>query len=178
MNPLPPLPGSPPTPAPHKAIPLQRGIPLTPPGQGLPFSTKKLKSLDGAKHDPNPVGLPLPTDKGIALGAKKNSLEDVKKASAMMEGFFLSMLFKEMQKTVPKGGLLDGGFAEEVFRSMMYDQLGEEAAKGGGLGLGKMVMEQLAPLAAQGGLTPEQTTAVFGNTQVPLNMDEKVNDAR
>ena len=178
MNPLPPLPGLPPTPAPHQAIPLQRGIPLTPPGQGLPFKSKKLNSLNGAKSDPNPLGLPLPPDKGIARGPKNNSPEDVKKAASMMEGFFLSMLFKEMQKTVPKGGLLDGGFAEEVFRSMMYDQLGEEAAKGGGLGLGDMMLEQLAPLAAQGGLTPEQTTAVFGNTQVPLNMDEKVNDAR
>lgn len=40
-----------------------------------------------------------------------------------------------MRKTVPKGGYLNGGNAEEIYKGMMDDKLSEQMAKTGGSGI-------------------------------------------
>jgi Rod binding domain-containing protein len=73
---------------------------------------------------------------------------------------------KEMQKTVPKSGLMDGGKSEEFFRDMMYDHMGEEMARGQGLGMARLIEAQLL------GVTVDQAARIYANAQVPAKKDE------
>ncbi len=109
-----------------------------------------------------PGALPL-EERVLSLNGvdRNNDPKEIKKAAQMMEGFFLSMLLKEMDKTIPRTGLMDGGTAEEFFREMLYDKMGEDMARAGGIGLGDMITRQLT------GTGPRQAAAIYG-AQVPF----------
>ena len=65
------------------------------------------------------------------------------------EGFFLSMLMKEMRAAIPKNGLFSGGRGEEVFTDVLDQRVTEAAAKHGkGLGIAKMIVDHYRRLAA------------------------------
>jgi flagellar protein FlgJ len=59
------------------------------------------------------------------------------------ESIFLNMVFKEMRKTIPDGGLIPKDTGTEIFEDMYYEELSKEVSnKGDGLGLAKMLYEQ------------------------------------
>lgn len=74
-------------------------------------------------------------------GARPEGLEE---AVASFEAFFLNFLLQSMRKTVPKGGIIDLGFAGETYTGMLDQALSEEMAKAGGIGLGKLLIDQLS----------------------------------
>ena len=77
-----------------------------------------------------------------ASGDDRRALEE---AAASFEALFLQHLLQSMRKTVPKSGLIDTGFAGETFLAMLDDALAQEMAKAGGIGLAKILLDQLAP---------------------------------
>ncbi len=73
-------------------------------------------------------------------GVKDRKLMD---ACVELESIFVARMFKEMRKNLGKTGWLDGGFAEEIFQDMLYDEYSKELSKNSNLGLAKMVYTQL-----------------------------------
>ena len=61
-----------------------------------------------------------------------------------LESVFVNMMFKQMQSTVEKTGLTDGGFGEEIYNDMLTEKYAEEATKGSGLGLAQVMYKQLS----------------------------------
>ena len=61
-----------------------------------------------------------------------------------LESVFVNMMFKQMQSTVEKTGLTDGGFGEEIYNDMLTEKYSEEATKGSGLGLAQVMFKQLS----------------------------------
>jgi Rod binding domain-containing protein len=61
-----------------------------------------------------------------------------------MESIFVARMLKEMKKTVPKGEMLHGGYAEEMFEDMLYDEYSMSVSKTSNLGLAKMLYSQLS----------------------------------
>lgn len=61
-----------------------------------------------------------------------------------LEAVFVNMMFKQMQSTVEKSGLTDGGFGEEIYNDMLVEKYSEEATKGSGLGLAQVMFKQLS----------------------------------
>jgi Rod binding domain-containing protein len=60
-----------------------------------------------------------------------------------MESLLVGKMLKEMRKTVEKTGLINGGFAEEIFEDMLYDEYAMSLSKNSNLGMGKMLYDEL-----------------------------------
>jgi peptidoglycan hydrolase FlgJ len=60
-----------------------------------------------------------------------------------MESLFVAKMLKEMRNTVHKTGWIDGGFAEEIFQDMLYDEYALSLSKNSSLGLSKMLYDEL-----------------------------------
>lgn len=89
---------------------------------------------------------PAGAGSGIALregdSARKAAL---KKAVEEFEALFINEMMKSMRATIQKSSLFDGGNAEEIYNSMMDSELSRFMASSGGIGLGKVLMDQIAP---------------------------------
>jgi flagellar protein FlgJ len=59
-----------------------------------------------------------------------------------MEALFISHLMKEMRNTVPEGGLMDGGNAEEITTSLLDAETARSISSGRGIGIADMLYEQ------------------------------------
>ncbi len=79
-----------------------------------------------------------------AEGAKESKdREALKEVCQEFESIFLSMLFKEMKKTVPVGGLMPNSTATKIFEEMYIDEISKEISKKEeGFGIAKMLYEQ------------------------------------
>lgn len=67
----------------------------------------------------------------------------LRKACADMEGVFLAQLFAQLRETVPHDGIVDGGTGEEMFSSMMDENVAAAAARQQTRGLGVALYHQL-----------------------------------
>ena len=76
-------------------------------------------------------------------GMKTHDDEEIKRVSKNFEAIFMRMLFKEMRNSVQKSGILGNSQAMDFFETMRDDQLSEQLANSGGLGIGNMVYEKL-----------------------------------
>ena len=104
-----------------KMVPLEtRPFPTT-----LPAESRQLKSIANTARNPQ----------------NKAALADV---CQKLEALFIHHLMKEMRATVDKSGLIDGGPGEEIFTSMLDNQMAIEASAAGGIGLAKILFEQLS----------------------------------
>ena len=61
-----------------------------------------------------------------------------------MESIFVARMLKEMRNTIHKSKLLHGGFAEEIFEDMLYDEYALKLSRSSNLGLAKMLYEELS----------------------------------
>lgn len=86
---------------------------------------------------------PLAGNKALAAadGAKNSP---ARRAAALQEfeHYFLLTMLKEMRKTAPGTGLLDGGQGTAFFREMLDDALSAEMAKSGQFGIAKSIEAQ------------------------------------
>ncbi|KKL12837.1 hypothetical protein LCGC14_2531770 [marine sediment metagenome] len=69
---------------------------------------------------------------------------DLYKASVEFESIFIKQMLNVMRKTVDKSGFLDGGFAEEIFEDMLYDDYAKKMAENASFGLANLLYEQLS----------------------------------
>jgi flagellar protein FlgJ len=70
-------------------------------------------------------------------------MSKLEKSCQDFESVFTSKLLEVMRKTVPQNGLVNGGRAEEIFTGLMDEELARLIADGNGLGVGKMMFEQM-----------------------------------
>ncbi|MBN1699482.1 MAG: rod-binding protein [Spirochaetales bacterium] len=75
-------------------------------------------------------------------GNKKNG--KLYKACREFEAIYIKQMLDVMRKTVNKTGLLDGGFAQDVFEDMLYDEYAKKMAENAGFGLSDALYKQLS----------------------------------
>jgi len=69
----------------------------------------------------------------------------LRQACQDFESVLLSQLIKSMRKTVPQSdSMLYGGFSEDIYRSMMDEEIARNIARGPGLGLAEILYGQLS----------------------------------
>ena len=61
-----------------------------------------------------------------------------------MESLLVGKMLKEMRNTVPKTGWMHGGFAEEIFEDMLYDEYAMSLSRNSNLGMAKMLYNELS----------------------------------
>ena len=69
--------------------------------------------------------------------------ENLKKVCSQFEAIFLSYLFRQMKKTIPESGFLKEEFSSKIYEEEFYDTIAEKVAEAGGLGLAKILFNQL-----------------------------------
>lgn len=72
------------------------------------------------------------------------SLKKLKSLSREFESFFFKEVISAMRKTVPKNTLINGGHAEEIYRSMLDDKLAVNMADRGGSGIADAMYNRLS----------------------------------
>jgi flagellar protein FlgJ len=99
----------------------------------------------------NVIGL---TQSSLPDGAKTAALskkmkeraakeEKLKKACADFESIFIYNMLQKMRSTVPKSGLLEGMQGKDTYNSMVDQKVAEDLAGSGGMGLQKMLFDQI-----------------------------------
>jgi len=81
--------------------------------------------------------------KGHQKDESKQDEKKLKEACAEFESLFIYQLMKQMRKTIVKSGLTGGGKGEEIFTSMMDEELSKQMSSRQGLGLKDVLIEQL-----------------------------------
>lgn len=69
--------------------------------------------------------------------------EELMDACREFEAYFVEQLMKQMQKTVIKSELTEESETESYFKEMLYQEYAAEASKGQGVGIAKMMYEQM-----------------------------------
>lgn len=80
------------------------------------------------------------------LNAVRQSQDETKlqKVCQDFESIFVNMLMKNMRSTVSEGGFIEKSHAREMFEGMLDEEISKEISKGQGIGLAKMMQEQLS----------------------------------
>jgi peptidoglycan hydrolase FlgJ len=74
----------------------------------------------------------------------KEDLQKIKKACKDFESIFTYQLLKTMRQTIPKSSTVGNITGKETYNMLMDQKVAEDlASKGNGLGLQKMLFEQL-----------------------------------
>lgn len=76
-------------------------------------------------------------------GAADTSKKETQKAAREFEAMFASLMLKSMRSTVGKDPLTGGGQGEEIYRSLLDQEYASIMASGDGLGLAKIIEQQL-----------------------------------
>ena len=104
-----------------------------------------------------------PESAGKAPGVKKIDEGKLKKACEDFESIFISQMLKEMRKSIPKSGLLDGGSEQDAYLSLFDEAFSKSMAQGGGIGLGKILYQNIMNQGKPRDLGPaERSTAAQG----------------
>lgn len=91
-----------------------------------------------------PVNDPSQRLRTVAKGlSSEKQKAEIKKVSREFEALFVGMMMKSMRATVGKDTLTGGGHGEEVYRSLLDQEYANAAAQGGGLGLARLIEQQL-----------------------------------
>ncbi len=75
--------------------------------------------------------------------AQKDSQEGIREAARQLEAIFSQQLMKSMRATVPKGGMMDAGFAGQLFSEWQDAEFAGLSARSGQLGLAEILAKQL-----------------------------------
>ena len=119
-------------------------------GFGKAFSVNSPSNLDnlqnyltGASLGHSSVSLNSIRHLNPLTGTPTYSSTELKKVSKNFESIFLRMMFKEMRDSVQKSDLFPDSKTMGLFESMSDDQLSDTLSAAGGIGLGKMIYQQL-----------------------------------
>lgn len=69
---------------------------------------------------------------------------ELENASKQFESLLLNFMIREMRATVPESTLFPPSMAEEIFTDMMDQQISGEMAQHGGIGIARMIFNQLS----------------------------------
>ncbi len=82
--------------------------------------------------------------KGISKSTDTPKERKLREACAGFEALMLKQILSLARQSVPKSGLLDGGYGEEMFQSIQDDQMAQKMAGSSGVGFGEMLYRQLS----------------------------------
>ena len=68
------------------------------------------------------------------------------KAAQDFESVFLGQMVAQMYTGLDAQGPFGGGFAEETYRSLLYQELGRQMAAGGGVGIADAVYAEMVKM--------------------------------
>ncbi|HUJ61684.1 MAG TPA: rod-binding protein, partial [Kofleriaceae bacterium] len=91
--------------------------------------------------------------------------DDAHVAAKQLEAFFLRQFLSEARPE--GGGALDGGFAGDTFKQMFDEQIADQMAKAGGMGLADVFAKQLEK-AAHGGAPQFQAQHAVAPIETPV----------
>ncbi len=75
---------------------------------------------------------------------QQEALKRLHEAATQFEGVFMQMVMDAMQETVPKDSVFGQESAsEETWQSMLNDERSQAIAQNGGLGIGRVLEEQM-----------------------------------
>jgi len=74
----------------------------------------------------------------------ETSDQQLQATCAQMESLFLNHLLAKMRSTIEKTDLFGGGRSEEMYTSMLDSEIARNLAEAGGIGLAKVLRQQLA----------------------------------
>ena len=72
------------------------------------------------------------------------------KAAQEFEAVFLSQMLQPMFDGLKTDGTFGGGFAEEIYRGLMLENIGREMAASGGIGLSDAVLAEMVRMQGDG----------------------------
>lgn len=75
---------------------------------------------------------------------KKPRNEKLWNACVEAESLFVGKMLKEMKSAVHKSEWLHGGYAEDIFEDMLYDEYALKVSKNSDFGMAKMLYEELS----------------------------------
>ncbi|MCP3178419.1 rod-binding protein [Desulfuromonas sp. KJ2020] len=78
-----------------------------------------------------------------AKNVKRDDPEALKKTCQEFEAIFLASMFKAMRQSVPQGGIIEKGNADEIYQSLLDQEIATQAAKGQGMGIAEVLYRQL-----------------------------------
>ena len=81
--------------------------------------------------------------KNVLKNNPKSSRE-LQIAAQDFEAVLLNMVLKAMWKTIPESDLFEKNSATEIYEGLMHSSLSEEMASNGGLGIAKVLAQQLS----------------------------------
>ncbi len=90
------------------------------------------------------IGNQPATLKPTGQSADMNKNGKLRKACAEFESIILEKFLTMARESVPKSGLLDGGFAEDMFRSMHDQEMSRQMSREAGMGFGEMLYRQIS----------------------------------
>ncbi len=112
------------------------------PGQSFPDQLREeFNNTLSGKVSSSEVRMPHNIKEEIAADPYRKKLFD---ASGEFESIFVKMMLKEMKSTVHKSGLIDGGYAEEIFEDMLYDEYSKNLSANSSLGLAEQIYQSLS----------------------------------
>lgn len=83
------------------------------------------------------------SNSSIADAATTQKNAEIRQLSEEFEALFLGMVLKSMRDSVQKSGLIDGGNAENIYRSMLDDEYAKQMATQHHTGLADKIAEFL-----------------------------------
>jgi len=92
----------------------------------------------------DPLSIQPPRFKVTADPADTRDNGRLRKACADFEAIILEKILELGRKTTIKSGLMDGGFAEEMYQSIHDHELAERMSGGHGMGFGEMLYRQIS----------------------------------
>lgn len=87
--------------------------------------------LDMPRLQMSHVPTPAVTNRKLEEGARE------------FEGIFISQMLESAWSTVPTDGMTGGGMGEEIFRSLMIQDIGQQMSRQGGIGLAPHIHAEL-----------------------------------
>ena len=103
---------------------------------------------------------------GVASARGTQDLDKIRQAAEDFESVFISEMLKPMFEGLEPDPMFGGGKGEEIFQSFMITEYGKNISKQGGIGIAKVVMDELIKLQSGG-----------SNAEVMSKFDMKPNTA-
>ena len=104
-----------------------------------------------------------------ASTSEAKTTEEIEKAAREFESLFVQRLLESMRKTVPKSGLFDS-YANDMYESMLFEEVAKETSKEKGMGLADMINKDLIRLN-------EKILQAKGKIQIsPTNLTSSVKE--
>ncbi len=73
-----------------------------------------------------------------------DSPKELQKATENFEAVLLNMVLKAMWKTIQKSDLFEKSNSTQIYEGLMLSSLSEEMSRNGGMGIAKVLYEQLS----------------------------------